>query len=286
MEKAVEKGAHLHMQVQNRGRIRHGGDCKVSLVFITKLIFVYGGIQVDSLVRLKMIYGEEAVASLKKKKVILFGVGGVGSFTAEALARSGIGEITLVDFDRVSVTNINRQMPARVNTVGRLKVEVVKEDILAINPECNVRIVSEVFKNPELTPGILTTDLDYIIDAIDDVPAKTELLIWAYENKISVVSSMGAGNKIDPTAFRIADISKTHTCALARVIRKALRNRGIKKGITTVFSTEVPRKPQASAEKGGMKENPPGSVCHVTGTAGLFVASVVINGLTQKEEER
>ncbi|MBP7247807.1 MAG: tRNA threonylcarbamoyladenosine dehydratase [Negativicutes bacterium] len=240
----------------------------------------------DSLIRLKMIYGEESVANLKKKKVILFGVGGVGSFTAEALARSGIGAITLVDFDRVSVTNINRQMPARIDTVGRLKVEVVREDIRAINPECDVQIVSQAFKSPELTPGILTTDFDYVIDAIDDVPAKTELLIWAYENKIPVVSSMGAGNKVDPTAFRIADISKTHTCALARAIRKSLGDRGIKKGIRTVFSTEVPRKPQASAEKGGMKENPPGSVCHVTGTAGLIVASVVINELTQKEEEK
>lgn len=240
----------------------------------------------DSLIRLKMIYGEKAVENLKKKKVILFGVGGVGSFTAEAIARSGIGEITLVDFDRVGITNVNRQMPARVDTVGRLKVEVVKEDILAINPDCKVTVVSEVFKKPELAPGLLSIDVDYVIDAIDDVPAKTELLIWAHTNKVPIVSSMGAGNKVDPTAFRIADISKTHTCALARSIRKSLRERGITKGITTVFSTEIPRKPQVSAEKGGMKENPPGSVCHVTGTAGLIVASVVINGLAQKEEER
>lgn len=234
----------------------------------------------DSLIRLKMLYGSKAIEKLKGKKVAVFGVGGVGSFTVEALARSGVGSLTLIDFDRVAVSNINRQLPARIDTIDQLKVEVLKENILRIQPDCNVKIESAKFRNPVETDGILSTDWDYLVDAIDDIPAKTELLVWAFQNQIPVVSMMGAGNKVDPTAFQIADISKTHTCPLARSLRKTLKDKGITEGITTVFSTEVPRKPQLAEETEKMIKNPPGSVCHTTGTAGLIVASVVINHLT------
>lgn len=239
----------------------------------------------DPLLRLKMLYGPEVIENLKQKTVAIFGVGGVGSFTAEALARSGIGNIVLVDFDHIGTTNLNRQLPARIDTIGLLKVDIVKENILKVQPDCQVTIYPEKFKNPMETPELLSLAWDYVVDAIDDIPAKTALLVWAYENKIPIVSSMGAGNKVDPTAFRIADISKTHTCHLARSLRKSLREKGIKKGIRTVFSTEIPRKTVVSAEPGTAKQNPPGSVCHTTGTAGLIVASVVMNQLTFKEEK-
>lgn len=234
----------------------------------------------DSLIRLKMLYGSEAVERLKEKKVAVFGVGGVGSFTVEALARSGIGNLTLIDFDRVSVSNINRQLPARIDTIDKLKVEVLKENILKIQPDCKISIESTKFKNPIETGEILSTDWDYLVDAIDDIPAKSELLVWAFRNKIPIVSMMGAGNKVDPTLFQIADISKTHTCPLARSLRKTLKDKGITEGITTVFSTEVPCKPQITEEAEMKIKHPPGSVCHTTGTAGLIVASVVINHLT------
>jgi Dinucleotide-utilizing enzymes involved in molybdopterin and thiamine biosynthesis family 1 len=230
----------------------------------------------DFLLRAKMLYGDQEILSLKEKKVAIFGVGGVGSFAVEALARSGIGDITLVDFDRVAASNMNRQLPARIDTIDCLKVEVVKENILKVQPDCCVTIHSKIFKNPLETPEVLSLSWDFVVDAIDDIPAKALLLEWAYQNKIPVVSAMGAGNKIDPTAFEIADISKTHTCSLARALRKALRDKGITKGIKTVFSTESPR--NIKSEIG------PGSICHVTGTAGLIVASVVINQLTLKGE--
>lgn len=234
----------------------------------------------DSLIRLKMLYGSDAVERLKEKKVAVFGVGGVGSFTVEALSRSGIGHLTLVDFDRVAVSNINRQLPARMDTIDRLKVEVLKENILKIQPDCKIKIESTKFKNPIETGEFLSTEWDYLVDAIDDIPAKTELLVWAFRNKIPVVSMMGAGNKVNPTLFQIADISKTHTCPLARSLRKTLKEKGITEGITTVFSTEVPQKPQLAEETEMMIKHAPGSVCHTTGTAGLIVASVVINHLT------
>lgn len=227
-----------------------------------------------------MLYGSEVVEKLKEKKVAIFGVGGVGSFTVEALARSGIGNLILVDFDRVAMSNINRQLPARVDTIDRLKVEVLKENILKIQPDCNITIESIKFKNQAETGGILSVDWDYLVDAIDDISAKSELLLWAFENQIPVVSMMGAGNKVNPTAFQIADISKTHTCPLARSLRKVLKDKGITKGIVAVFSTEIPRKPQLAEETEIMINNSPGSACHVTGTAGLIVASVVINHLT------
>ena len=239
----------------------------------------------DPLLRIKMLYGEEAIESLKKKTVAIFGVGGVGSFTAEALGRSGIGNIVLVDHDKVALTNLNRQLPARIDTIDRPKAEVVKENILKVQPTCSVTAYPKIFKNPSETPELLSLEWDYVVDAIDDIPAKTALLVWAYENKIPIVSAMGAGNKVDPTAFRIADISKTHTCHLARALRKSLRDKDIKKGIKTVFSVELPRKTVLAAEPGTAKQNPPGSVCHTTGTAGLIVASVVINELTNREEK-
>lgn len=234
----------------------------------------------DYLIRLKMLYGSDVVEQLKKKKVAVFGVGGVGSFTVEALARSGIGNLTLIDFDRVAVSNINRQLPARMDTIDRLKVEVLKENILKIQPDCKIKIESTKFKNPIETGEILSADWDYLVDAIDDIPAKSELLVWAFQNQIPVVSMMGAGNKVDPTLFQIADISKTHTCPLARSLRKTLKDKGVTEGITTVFSTEVPRKPQVTEETEMIIKHPPGSVCHTTGTAGLILASVVINHLT------
>ena len=239
----------------------------------------------DSLLRTKMIYGAEAVEQFGQKTVAVFGVGGVGSFVVEALSRSGIGKLILVDGDVIAESNLNRQLPATRDTIGRPKVEVMKERILSIQPACQVEIHHALFRDPEQTPDLLFKDIDYLVDAIDDLSAKTELLVWAHQNQIPVISSMGAGNKIDPTRFQVADISKTHTCALARTLRRFLRSRGIYKGITTVFSSEIPRKPVLSAEPGTAKKAPPGSVCHVPAVAGLICASVVVNKLMDGESK-
>lgn len=231
----------------------------------------------DSLLRLELLYGSEAVNSLKDKKVAVFGVGGVGSFTVEALARSGVGHLTLIDMDRVAISNLNRQLPARMDTLDRFKVDVVREHILSVQPNCDVVVYPELFKNYVETPELLSEDWDYVVDAIDDIPAKASLIEWAYQKKIPIISAMGAGNKKDPTRFQIADISKTKICPLARALRKKLREKGIQKGVQTVFSTELPT---LSVSSTNLERPVPGSVCHTTGTAGLIVASVVINDLT------
>ncbi len=191
--------------------------------------------------RTEMLIGKEGIKKLSKAKVAIFGIGGVGSFVAEGLARSGIGNFVLVDNDKVSITNINRQIIATTKTVGEYKVDLMKERILEINPHAKVDTYN-VFYMPECEEKILDDTVDYIVDAVDTVTAKIYLVEQANSLNIPIISSMGTGNKLDPTKFEVTDIYKTSVCPLAKVMRKELKERNIKK-LKVVYSKEEPIKP-------------------------------------------
>lgn len=222
--------------------------------------------------RTALLLGENAVDKLNNSRVILFGLGGVGSYTAEALARAGVGNITLVDSDSVSVTNINRQLCALNSTVGRLKTDVVKERILDINPNCSVTVKNEFYLPGENT--ICFSDYDYAADAIDTVSAKIDIAVRCYEENIPLISCMGTGNKLDASRFRISDIYKTDTCPLCRVMRNELRKRGVKK-LNVVWSDEEP----STATVNDGSRHAPASVSFVPGAAGLIMAGKIISDL-------
>lgn len=234
--------------------------------------------------RNELAIGTEGLEKLKNTTVAILGVGGVGSFAAEACARSGIGRIILVDKDNVDITNVNRQLVAYLSTVGQSKSGVMKERIADINPECEV-IDMHMFYTEETYEQFFAQGIDYVIDASDTVIYKIHIMKECLKRKIPMISSMGAANKMDPTRFQIADISKTHTDPLAKVIRTKLRKEGIKKGITVVFSDESPivvradvaqyvGKPEADIRKAQL---PPSSNAFVPSVAGLIAASWVIN---------
>ncbi len=223
--------------------------------------------------RSEMILGENSTDNLKNKNVILFGLGGVGSYTAEALARAGIGKITVVDNDVVSVTNINRQLCALHSTVGKPKVEVVRERILDIIPQCEVTAL-QLFYLPENSDEFHLEQYDYIADAIDTVSAKIDLAVKSQELSIPMISCMGTGNKLDPSRFTVSDIFKTSGCPLCRVMRTELRKRGVKK-LNVVWSDEIPVKPAETDENTGKRQTP-GSLPFVPGAAGLIMAGKII----------
>lgn len=226
--------------------------------------------------RSEMILGADSTEKLKSKNVILFGLGGVGSYTAEALARAGIGKLTIVDSDCVSATNINRQLCALHSTVGKSKVEVVKERILDINPECKVTAL-EKFYLPENSAEFSLEKYDYIADAIDTVSAKIDLAVKSQELSIPIISCMGTGNKLDPTRFTVSDIFKTSGCPLCRVMRSELRKRSVK-NLCVVWSPEEPVKPAETNEASGKRQTP-GSLPFVPGVAGLIMAGKIITDL-------
>ena len=229
--------------------------------------------------RTRILLGDEAMQRLKCSRVAIFGIGGVGGYTAEALARGGVGALDLIDSDTVSVSNINRQIFATHSTVGRLKVEVAKERILDINPHAQVRTYP-VFYTPETADRFDFTQYDYIVDAIDTVTGKLCLIQRAFDAGKRVISCMGAGNKLDATAFQVSDISKTSICPLARVMRKELKKRGINH-MKVVYSTEEALTPVgAEAEAAALgKRQIPGSVSYIPGIAGLMLAGEVIQDL-------
>ena len=226
--------------------------------------------------RSEMILGGKSTEKLKKMNIILFGLGGVGSYTAEALARAGIGKITIVDSDCISVTNINRQLCALHSTVGKPKVEVVKERMLDINPDCEVTALKK-FYLPENAEEFNLGSYDYIADAIDTVSAKIDLAVKSQEMNIPMISCMGTGNKLDPTQFTVSDIFKTSECPLCRVMRSELRKREIKK-LNVVWSPEEPVKPAKTDEESGRRQTP-GSLPFVPGVAGLIMAGKIITDL-------
>ncbi len=228
--------------------------------------------------RTGLIIGQEGIEKLKNSNVIVFGVGGVGSFAAEAIARAGVGNLTIVDFDDVDITNINRQLPALHSTVGRDKVDVMKERILDINPDINIKAIKSLY-NEETSEKLLSEKYDYVVDAIDMVSSKIHLIETCKKKGLEIISSMGMGNKLDPTKIVVTDVHKTTMCPLAKVMRKELRDRKIKK-LKVVFSTEKPRELKEKIMNG--KKVTPGSVSFVPSVGGLVIASVVINDLINK----
>lgn len=229
---------------------------------------------IEQFSRTEMLIGKNGVERLKKSKVAIFGIGGVGSFVVEGLVRAGIGNFILVDNDKVSESNLNRQIIATTKTIGRLKVEIAKERILEINPSANVEVYSDFF-TPE-SPEIFDNTVNYIVDAIDTVTSKIELVIRANKLNIPIISCMGTGNKLDPTRFEITDIYKTSVCPLAKVMRKELKSKGIKK-LKVIYSKEEPIKPVYYNNE--TKKQIPGSISFVPSVAGLIIAGEIVKDI-------
>ncbi len=243
--------------------------------------------------RTELVFGKNAMEILENSRVAVFGVGGVGGFTVEALARSGVGAIDLIDDDKVCLTNINRQIIATRSTVGKYKVDVAEARILDINPKCKVT-THKTFYMPDTKDEFDFTEYDYIVDAIDTVKGKLELVMNAKAAGVPIISSMGAGNKVDPTAFEVTDIFKTSVCPLARVMRYECKKRGIRK-LKVVYSKEKPIRPvedmaiscrqhcicpPGTARKCTQRRDIPGSTAFVPSVVGLIVAGEVIKDLT------
>lgn len=248
----------------------------------------------EQFVRTQLQLGEAAMETLEKARVAVFGIGGVGGYTVEALARSGVGALDLIDDDRVSLSNINRQILATHSTVGRHKVDVAAERVLDINPWIKIT-TWKTFYTPQTADQFDFSQYDYVVDAIDTVTGKLSLVLRAQEAGVPIISAMGAGNKLDPAAFQVTDIYKTSGCPLARIMRKELKKRGVR-GLKVVFSTEEPTPPDkelmaACIQKdlaepdtdrpGKPKHQVPGSNAFVPAVAGLILAGEVIRDLIQ-----
>ena len=232
--------------------------------------------------RTEALLGREAMEKLQKSRVAVFGIGGVGGYVCEALARSGVGAFDLIDSDVVSVTNINRQIIATEKTVGRLKTDVMKERIREINPEADVR-THACFFLPENADAFPFREYDYVVDAVDTVAAKIALVVKTKEENVPIISSMGAGNKLDPTAFRVADLYRTKVCPLAKVMRRELKKRGIE-SLKVVYSEEEPLSVNLEkAENPEKRKAVPGSIAFIPSVVGLILASEVIKDLIGKK---
>lgn len=237
--------------------------------------------------RTELAIGPEGLDKLKGSTIAVLGIGGVGSIAAEALARSGVGKIILIDKDVVDITNINRQIHALTTTIGQPKADLMRDRIKLINPECEA-ISLRMFYTEETYEKLFEYDLDYVVDASDTIIYKVHLIKECLNRNIPIISSMGAANKMDPTRFKIADISKTHTDPIARVVRTKLRKDGIKKGVKVVFSDEDPIKPREDVTQRIVPENapeirkakqPPSSNAFVPSVAGLVMVSAVVKDL-------
>ena len=228
----------------------------------------------DQFSRTRLLIGEDGIKKLNASTVAIFGIGGVGSYVVEALARAGVGNFVLVDKDVVSITNINRQIHATLKTIGLPKVEVMKKRILDINPDASVKIFNE-FYLPDNAEKMIDKSYSYIVDAVDTITAKIDLVVRANELKIPIISAMGAGNKLDPTKFEVSDIFNTSVCPLAKVMRKELKARNIKK-LKVVYSKEEPIKNEIVFEN---NKSIPGSISFVPSTVGLIIAGEVVKDL-------
>ena len=234
----------------------------------------------DQFARTELLLGKDAVEHLSHCRVAVFGIGGVGGYVCEALARSGVGYLDLIDNDKVCLSNINRQIIATMKTVGEYKTRVMKNRILDINPEAVVNTY-ECFFLPETAANFPFDQYDYVVDAIDTVTAKIELVMQCRKAGVPIISSMGAGNKLDPTQFRVADIYKTKMDPLAKVMRRELKKRGVTK-LKVVYSEEEPICPAESEPQSNGRRSTPGSTAFVPSVAGLIIAGEVIKDLTGK----
>lgn len=245
-----------------------------------------------SLSRSELLIGKEGLEKLKNSKVVVLGIGGVGSYTVEALARAGVGSLVLVDDDAVCLTNINRQVIATFKTIGKAKVEVMKDRVLEISKKCEV-ITHKTFVTAENIDEIITDDVDYVVDAIDTVTSKLALAVWCKEHDKKLICCLGTGNKFDPTQFKIADLYSTKICPLAKVMRYELRRRGVDK-LKVLYSEEIPTKPKydevitckegcvctgESSKKCAIKRQIPGSMSFVPPVAGMILGGEVIKDL-------
>lgn len=231
--------------------------------------------------RTELLLGEESMDKLNKARVAIFGIGGVGGYVCEALVRSGVGAFDLIDDDKVSLTNLNRQIIATHKSIGQYKVDVMKERMLDINPEADIRVYKSFFL-PENANQFPFSEYDYVIDAVDTITAKIELVMKCQEMNIPIISSMGAGNKLEGSAFRVADIYKTKMCPLAKVMRRELKQRGVKK-LKVVYSEEQPISPVKESEEATKRRTTPGSLAFVPSIAGLIMAGEVVKDLTGKK---
>lgn len=242
--------------------------------------------------RTELLVGKEGLKKLEDSKVAIFGIGGVGSYAVEGLARAGIGKFVLIDDDKICLTNINRQIHATTKTVGVLKVEAMKNRILEINPKAEV-ITHTTFLTPENSNELICEDYDYIVDAIDTITSKIDLVIKAKEKNVPIISSMGAGNKLDPTRFEVVDIKKTSMCPVAKVMRRELKRRNID-SLKTVYSKEEPLTPindcesscknncvcpKGTVRKCTQRRAIPGSISFVPSVVGLIIASEVVKDI-------
>ena len=237
----------------------------------------------DQFSRTELLIGKDGIKKLENSKVCIFGIGGVGSYVVEGLVRAGIGNFILVDNDKISLTNLNRQIIATTKTLGNSKVQTAKNRILEINPDAKVEVYEEFFM-PE-SKDFFDDTVDYVIDCVDTVTAKIEIIMRAQKLNIPIISSMGTGNKLDPTKFVVTDIYKTEICPLAKVMRKELRNRGVKK-LKVIYSKENPIELEDSLENIGdsnseTKKQVPGSISFVPSVAGLIIAGEVIRDILE-----
>ena len=245
--------------------------------------------------RTELLIKEEGIKKLQNSKVAIFGIGGVGSFVVEGLVRAGVGNFVIIDDDKICLTNLNRQIIATRKTIGQYKVDVMKERILEINPDAKVETYKE-FYMPNSETNIITEDLDYVVDCVDTVTAKIEIVEQCKKINVPVISSMGTGNKLDPSQFKITDIYKTNICPLAKVMRKELRKRNIK-NLKVIYSEEEPIKieeyiyssfktncicPPGTKRKCTVRNQVPGSISFVPSVAGLMIAGEVIRDIIKK----
>ena len=253
----------------------------------------------DPFARTQLLFGKEAMETLARSRVAVFGVGGVGGYVVEALARSGVGRLDLIDNDRVCLTNLNRQILATRKTIGALKVDVAAERVRDINPDCTVRTY-QTFYLPETADQFDFSQYDYIVDAIDTVAGKLELAVRAQASGTPIISAMGAGNKVNPTAFEVADIYETAVCPLARIMRRELKKRGVHR-LKVVYSKETPIRPaeplpeesqetkngssDPAAHAGATRRDVPGSNAFVPPVAGLIIAGEVVKDLIRFRQD-
>ncbi len=234
--------------------------------------------------RTKLLVGENGLDKLQNSHVLIVGLGGVGSYAAEAICRAGVGHMTIVDGDIVDPTNRNRQLQALATTHGMSKAKLMEERLLQINPEVKLTVISE-FQDPEMVIALLKNPFDYVVDAIDSISPKLHLIKTALEMKHKIISSMGAGGKMDPTKLKVVDISKTYNCPMAHYIRKRLRKLGIKKGLKAVFSTELPLRDSIMRTDGSnFKKSAFGTISYIPSVFGMTCASVVIRDLIDWKE--
>lgn len=233
--------------------------------------------------RTHILLGDAGLACLASKHIVVAGLGGVGSYCAEALARAGIGRLTLIDHDSVAISNINRQLPALLSTVDQPKVDLMAARVRDINPECDVKIMRE-FILPESVASQIPPDADYLVDCIDSLNCKVALVEHCVKTGIPVASSMGAGNRLNPAHIKLADISKTRGCPLAAIMRKRLKRRGISKGVLTVFTDELPRapRPPEPVTGRGRPRAVNGTISYMPPLFGLMLAGEVIRRLLEK----